>query len=405
MRARGAVNIRELLRFEIESLSVQLPAHKRILGYDVTLDPLPRTTTRKLKRHDVMRLLTDAQRQQRHREVEPASAWPEDPATMRILDVVREQVGKDAELVPDAHLELDLGLDSMERVELLVHLTGALQVQIPEEESQELHTVGALVEACRARLPAGWERAVPLHAWERLLHETPADDEHLRELRKPKRFRAAILFAAVKVVYALFAVSVGLRTRGVENLPDRGPYLISPNHQSYVDAFMMVGALPFGAFRDMFFVGAAEYFQTPFMRWLARTLNVVPVDPDSNLVTAMQAGAYGLGLGKVLVLFPEGERSIDGEVKAFRKGAAILSRHMNAPIVPVAIDGAWDIWARGRRINWKALLPWSGTRVRVAFGAPLPVGNTDDYASQTTLVRDRVSEMWRRLHAERNPPR
>jgi long-chain acyl-CoA synthetase len=244
-----------------------------------------------------------------------------------------------------------------------------------------------------------------VHAWERLLHEPPQEDEFLRELRQRKLLRAVVLFIAVKALYGAFTIFGGLRTRGVGHLPGHGPYLISPNHQSYIDAFMIVGAVPFRAFRDMFFVGAAEYFQTPFMRWLARTLNVVPVDPDSNLVRAMQAGAYGLGLGKVLVLFPEGERSIDGEVKAFRKGAAILSRHLQAPIVPVAIDGAWDIWARGRAISWRALVPWTGTRVRIDFGSPLPVAETDDYARQTSLLRDRVIGMWQRLHAERQRPR
>jgi long-chain acyl-CoA synthetase len=130
-------------------------------------------------------------------------------------------------------------------------------------------------------------------------------------------------------------------------------------------------------------------------------LNVIPVDPDANLVKAMQAGAYGLRLKKVLVLFPEGERSIDGEVKAFRKGGAILSRHLRAPIVPVAVDGAWDIWARGRSINWRAFMPWSGTRVRIEFGSPIPVSDTDDYAAHTTLLRERVLGMWDRLHQER----
>jgi long-chain acyl-CoA synthetase len=164
---------------------------------------------------------------------------------------------------------------------------------------------------------------------------------------------------------------------------------------------MLVGALPFRAFRDMFFVGAAEYFETPVMRWLARTLNVVPVDPDANLVKAMQAGAHGLRLGKVLVLFPEGERSIDGTVKEFRKGAAILSHHAGAPIVPVALDGAWDVWARGVNINWRAVLPWSRTRARLEFAAPLDPPPAPDYASHTEELRNRVMSVWTRLHAER----
>ncbi len=400
MRARGAINIRELLRFEVESLSVQLPAHKRILGYEVTLDPLPRTTTRKLKRFEIQKQI-ETQSKQRHGESAEIATWPDDPATRRILELMREQVRGDVALTPGAHLELDLGLDSMERVELLVHLSGALQIQIVEEDSQQLHTAGDLVEACRSRLRDGWETGARVQAWERLLQETPADDRVLRELQKPKRLRAFVLFPVVKVLSALFAVTAGLRTRGIGYLPKTGPYLISPNHQSYLDAFMVVGALPFRSFKDMFFVGAAEYFQTPFMAWLARTLNVVPVDPDANLVGAMQAGAYGLRLGKVLVLFPEGERSIDGDVKAFRKGAAILSRHLGAPIVPVAIDGAWDIWARGRSLNWRALLPWSRTRARVEFGPPLAAPTDDDYVTVTSVLRDRVVAIWQRIHAGR----
>ena len=94
------------------------------------------------------------------------------------------------------------------------------------------------------------------------------------------------------------------------------------------------------------------------MRWLARAMNIVPVDPDANLVNAMRAGAAGLRLKKVLLLFPEGERSIDGELKKFRKGAAILSAHTGAPIVPVAIDGLFELWPRGRSLNWRGLLPW-----------------------------------------------
>ena len=400
MRARGAINIRELLRFEIESLSVQLPAHKRILGYEVTLDPLPRTTTRKLKRFEIQKRL-EAQTERRRQETTDAPAWPDDPATVRILQLVREQIKDAPALTSNAHLELDLGLDSMERVELLVHLTGSLQVQISEEEAQQLHTLGDVVAACRSRLRHGWETAARVQPWERLLQDSPADDRFLRELRKRKQVRAVVLFALVKVLYGLFAVLAGLRTRGVSHLPASGPYLLSPNHQSYVDAFMVVGALPFRAFKNMFFVGAAEYFQTPLMSWLARALNVVPVDPDANLVGAMQAGAYGLRLGKVLVLFPEGERSIDGDVKAFRKGAAILSRHLGVPIVPVAIDGAWDIWARGRTLNWRALMPWSRTRTRIHFGAPLPPTSGDDYGTATDVLRERVVALWENIHAER----
>ena len=70
----------------------------------------------------------------------------------------------------------------------------------------------------------------------------------------------------------------------------------------------------------------------------------------------MQAGAFGLAHGKVLVLFPEGERSIDGTVKRFKKGAPILAQHMHVPIVPVALKGVYELWPRNRAFNWR----WCG---------------------------------------------
>ena len=66
------------------------------------------------------------------------------------------------------------------------------------------------------------------------------------------------------------------------------------------------------------------------MRKLARLLRVVVVDPDANLVPAMRAGAFGLRHGRVLILYPEGERSIDGSPKTFKKGAAEQDQNVKA---------------------------------------------------------------------------
>jgi 1-acyl-sn-glycerol-3-phosphate acyltransferase len=99
-------------------------------------------------------------------------------------------------------------------------------------------------------------------------------------------------------------------------------------------------------------------------------------------------------MGKVLILFPEGERSIDGTLKKFRKGAAILSAHADAPIVPVALDGLHEVWPRGRSLNWKALLPWSGTRMTLEFGPPLRAAK-GDYATDTARLKDAVAGMFR----------
>lgn len=405
MRAKGLVNIREMLRFEIEGLSVALPSHKRILGYDITLEPLPRTTTRKLKRNAVERILRE---KSLAAEAPAATAGAEtfaagDALAARVLKEIRGAIRSNADLRPGAHLELDIGLDSMNRVELLVHLTDTFQIEIDDEEARAPVTVRDLVEAIRARvstLPEDEVERVATAPWEQLLRAQADPNPFVAELEKPKRLLAASMFAVMKVVYAIAWLTTGLRARGRAHLPAKGPYLICPNHQSFADIFLLAASLPWRTFRSLFFVGAAEYYATPFGAWMARTLNVVPIDADGNLVNAMQMGAEGLRRGKVLVLFPEGERSIDGDPKAFRKGAAILSHHLQAPIVPVAIDGAYTIWPRNQAFNWTSLLPWSGTRARIEFGPPVQAADAD-YAVQTSVLREAVVRMWDKVHAER----
>ena len=402
LRARGVVNVRELIRFELEGLSVKLPAHKRILSYDIWMDPLPRTTTGKIKRHEVERRVREraaTATAEARPTTDAENAWLSEPVHAALIATIARRLDK-AVVRPDDNLELDLALDSMERVELLTALEQQRATRVAADVRAAIFTVRQLVEAVIAGAPAD----VPADAagapstsntWPTLLAEPPARDI-VDNLSRSKLIRAAVLYAMIRGLGLIARLWFRFRVTGREHLPERGPFIVCPNHQAYVDGFFLAAGLPFRAFREIFFVGAAEYFQTPFMAWLARTINIVPVDPDANLVNAMRAGAAGLRLGKVLILFPEGERSIDGEIKRFRKGAAILSAHTAAPIVPVAVDGLFEIWPRGRSFQWKMLLPWRAPRVRLAFGPPL-LPDTD-YARATDALESKVGELFRAIH-------
>ena len=121
----------------------------------------------------------------------------------------------------------------------------------------------------------------------------------------------------------------------------------------------------------------------------------MPVDPDSNLVNAMRAGAYGLKKGQNLVLYPEGERSIDGTPKKFKKGAAILAAHLKVPIIPVALEGFYDSWPRSKRFPRFA-------KLRVRFGDPIQPPDSvksseETYKQLTENLRERVVQMWEDL--------
>jgi 1-acyl-sn-glycerol-3-phosphate acyltransferase len=189
-----------------------------------------------------------------------------------------------------------------------------------------------------------------------------------------------------------------LHVSGIEKLPKNGAFILSSNHQSYLDPLILASVLPPPVFDKVFAVGTSEIFGKGFMLRLARSLRVVVVDPDANLIPAMRAGAFGLRQGRPLILYPEGERSIDGTPKIFKKGAAILSIHMQSPIVPVAIEGFYDAWPRNRPFQKFAPL-------KIVFGDPIvppPESEASEaaYEKLTAELKTRVVEMWDGLRTQ-----
>jgi long-chain acyl-CoA synthetase len=109
----------------------------------------------------------------------------------------------------------------------------------------------------------------------------------------------------------------------------------------------------------------------------------------------MRAGFFGLGNGRILVLYPEGERTNDGNPAVFRKGAAILSIHAQAPIVPVAIEGFYEAWPRHKKFPKFANL-------QLVFGKPIqppPLNEASEaaYERLTSELKSTVVAMWRQL--------
>jgi len=403
LKEKRIVNINEVIRFDIETLSTKLTPAKRILSYEIWKEPLPRTTTRKLKRFEILRRVEagEGARQQGRGPGAVSSedeAWMSRPQVAEALALVREAAREHGtQVAPAANLELDLGLDSMERVELLVALEKRFNAHVPESLVSEVYTVRELVEAMLAGAGRGAKRDEA--GWDKVL-AVESDDPDVHAITRPQLLYTLFWFLVGRFVELFTRDYFRMQVSGLEKLPDKGPYIISPNHQSFVDAPVLVALFPWKLYKQLFYVGTSEIFGSGFGRWLARTIKLIPVDPDANLVPAMRAGAYGLRHGRVLVLYPEGERSIDGTPRTFKKGAAILATHLQVPIYPVAMDGFFEAWPRGK--GWFQKF----TRMRVAIGEPvLPPPSPGPspeltYAQVTAELKRRVMEMWVPMHAE-----
>jgi len=407
LRQRRIVNAKEVIRFDIEGLSQQLASTKRILSYEIWQEDLPRTTTRKLKRFEIEKRVkanpAKGAGAQGKMPAEPAvdaedAAWLEQLGVERALQIVREAArSSPATIRPKDNLELDLGLDSMQRVELLVALEKELGGDLDESRVSEIYTVRELVDAVRESAASGGATRTHSAGWEAILAE-PSTDPDVLALAKPRPVSAALLFLMFRFIQIFSLDRFQLKVGGLERVPAQGPYILSPNHQSYIDPFVVGSMLPWSVFRELFSVGTSEIFGSGLMRQIARFLRVIVVDPDANLIPAMRAGAFGLRQKRILILFPEGERSIDGTPRVFKKGAAILSAHLQVPIVPVAINGFFEVWPRGRR--FQGFHP-----LQVKFGDPIYPPKKErytevDYAAFTAELKGRVVEMWKELRGE-----
>jgi long-chain acyl-CoA synthetase len=309
-----------------------------------------------------------------------------------VREAARNELG---EIHPGYNLELDLGLDSMQRVELLTALQQQLGGDVPEATLAEIYTVRDLVDAVIESASRGEKRTQPATApWSTILAE-PVTDPEVLALTKHNRLVEIFLFLLGRLIYMLATDRFQLTVRGMENLPEKGPYLLCSNHESYLDPIILGSVLPWNVFSKTFALGTSDIFGAGIMRRVARWARVVVLDPDANLIPAMRAGAYGLRQGRVLMLYPEGERSNTGEPVVFRKGAAILSVHEQAPIVPIAINGFYEAWPRHKKLP-------KFTKLEMVVGKPIlppPASAASEaaYEKLTAELKARVVGMWEEL--------
>lgn len=151
-----------------------------------------------------------------------------------------------------------------------------------------------------------------------------------------------------------------LTSVGRHHVPATGPVLLVSNHSSLLDPPLVGGA----AARQLSFLAKAELFEIPGFGRLIRHLNARPLRREGGDAPALREALRMLSEGRALLVFPEGTRGPEGELRPPKAGAGMLAVLSGAKVVPVYVSGSGQAWPRGRRLPRRS-------RVTVTFGPPL----------------------------------
>ncbi len=414
LKLNNIANSREVIRFELDNLGRELPEYQRVRDYIVRAEPLPRTATRKIKRFELQKEIE--QNGFADAELKDSKSWDlseedqellESNAGKALLSSIKQQKEAAAEVHPDMNLEIDLRLDSLARAEILASLEQTFEFEFAEEEATQAFTIAEVIKLVQKSAGSeNFEGDISTEFnWRKIVEEADKDLLEIKPILRSRSIFFPFAFVMLKIAYLVFKVFLRLEVKGIENLTKQEkPFLVCPNHQSFLDAFVVCSTYPYSILRDIFHVGASEYFQSFITRGLGKALNIVPIDPDSQLLKAMKAGAAGLKNGKILNIYPEGERAFDGKLHPFKKGAAILASELDLPIVPVALDGLHKVWARkSNRIRLAKISIEFGEQIDAHKIVAESTSAEEGYAQATEKLKNRIKQMLSDSRQEKLP--
>ena len=343
IKHRNITNIKESLKWEIiDKYNVTAPKYRKILEVKIVKNELPKTKLGKVRRFMLNDFLKGevveegaegtVVNQQPKKEIEVPEELKE------IYITLKENIERnyDAQVTPDAHLELDLGLDSLDIVEILSFVESSYGVKIKEEEFTNIKNVLTLAEFIKNH--GGTFSNVEID-WKSILNERI-------DIDLPKSAWVGKLIRIITM--PIFSLYFSLKKESQDKISNE-PAIYIGNHQSFLDALMFNQAIPMKMMNDTYYIATVVHFDTPLRRYLADRGNVLIVDINKNLKETLQVSAEVLREGKNLVIFPEGARTRDGELQEFKKTFAILSKELNVPVVPFGIKGAYKAMPYGSK--------------------------------------------------------
>jgi long-chain acyl-CoA synthetase len=361
------------IRQAVEEGSRRLPSYQRISDYAITRQPLERTQLGKTRRHLLEDRFDRAKKGEKdagkavspipiERMSEEDRTLLKNPAARRIWQLLADRYS-DQYLTLDTSPQLDLAVDSLGWVDLTLEIAESTGVELSEEAIGNIYTVRDLLNEVAEQAGAGGRvvpRALPLERPEEVL-----SDEQKRWLRPLGPAESAVARGMFALNRALAKKVFHLQVDGAEHLPREGPFVLTPNHISFLDPFAVAAALDYRWLRHTYWAGrVGAAFSNPLTRRISRLAQAFPIDSHRAVFSSLAFGAVVLKKQKNLIWFPEGHRSPTGELQPFKPGIGMLLDRYPVPVVPVFIDGTHEAMPPGRAWVWPK-------KVTVIFGKPL----------------------------------
>lgn len=351
----------------IREKSAQLVQYMRVAKTHFVSE-IPRTSLQKPKRYLLKQQALSEQPDTVSAE-QPSGA--ENDMLSSVIAVVARIANTEASaLTPETKIFSELSIDSLSAINLALELEDIYHTNIESYYNDDM-TVADLVTALQ-------NKRVKNKAIGQENVEYPQD-------KNASDYRAYAFFRGLaRRVYRL-------RFHGVENVPAKSGCILCANHVSKIDYLYVSAAFPKERFFKLCCMAKKELFRNDvFSRKLIKSTGMVPVDRSGINMKTMNSLCARLQDGWDVVIHPEGTRSPDGIFREMKSGAAVLAIDAGVPIVPVYINGAFEIFPRDRKMM--RFFDWKHRRrfpIDVEFGTPIASAGKD-VSALTKEVQDAI---------------
>jgi len=364
---------KEDIRKQVSQLSKLLPDYKRPRKIFFTNIEIPKTNLGKPKRNVLKKLY------QTELEI-PVSEEIiyDDPLVLKVIDSIRK-ITESRRITLDNDLELDLGLDSLKKVELSLELENALSIKLPDGFMADIATVNELIEHLRKFDLA--TVTAQKKDFNELIIELP-EEYDIKQIQIRDniffRFFEFVFFILVKITAnILYSIEI----QGFDKIKAlKEPFILAPNHLSYLDGYILSAALDYKTKKKLFFIGLADFFDKTLMKVFKKPAGILSFDEIKEPIRAIKTSIYVLKKGYSICIFPEGARSYDGKLMDLKKGIAYIAKNVDVPLFPVYIHGTFEAWPRFKKY------PRFFKRIKVIIGDPIfwehKKYNEDDFVKQ-----------------------